>query len=214
MKTSPIKEVRNLYNASADSYNDIMDVEIELPVYSDTLFRLSARISDTPGLVIDTSCGPGHMLDLYHRRYDPERALVGIDVSPRMTELATRKLGTGAKIFTADMRELDMVSSSSAAAVLSFFALHHLDSDNILLAFKEWNRILCINGQLVIAAWEGKGSVDYGDDSDVVALRYSPEEITSWAIANGFAVTRCTVEPVEDFPMQAIYLEAGKCELI
>ena len=210
MKTSPIENVKKLYEMSADSYNKMMESEISLPVYSDTLFRLSERIKGLPGSIVDTSCGSGHMLDLYCSHYDSQRLLVGIDLSPRMAEIASKKLGVNAKVLTADMRELNVISSGSAAAVISFFALHHLDPDNILTAFKEWNRILCKQGQLIVAVWEGTGPIDYGDESDVIALRYNKEEVTAWIIDSGFSVNQCLVEPVEDMPMDAIYLEASK----
>ena len=62
VKTSLEKEVREFYEESADWYAELMDAEIDLPVYSDTLGRLAERIVDVSGPVIDTSCGPGHML--------------------------------------------------------------------------------------------------------------------------------------------------------
>ena len=62
----------------------------------------------------------------------------------------------------------------------------------------------------MIAAWEGVGAIDYGDESDIVALRYRSDEITSWTRAAGFTVARCAVEPVEKIPMDAVYLEGVK----
>jgi hypothetical protein len=75
MTTSPVSKVREFYESSADWYSNMMDTEIDLPVYSDTLGRLAERIADIPGPVIDTSCGSGHMLSRYHERYDPKRLL-------------------------------------------------------------------------------------------------------------------------------------------
>jgi hypothetical protein len=103
-----------------------------------------------------------------------------------------------------------MVVSGSAAAVLNFFAVHHLDPDGVLKAMFEWRRVLCSGGQLLVAAWEGTGAIDYGDEADIVALRYTSTELASWAENAGFAVSRCVVEPVEDFPMDAVYLECVK----
>ena len=188
----------------------MMDDEIKLSVYPDTLSRLADRIVGIQGPVIDTSCGTGHMLYLYHDRYDPQRNIVGVDLSPRMVEIANTKLGSIGEIFVADMRDLSKIASGSSAAVVSFFAIHHLDPQNILLAFLEWHRVLCCQGQIVIAAWEGKGTIDYGDETDVVALRYTKDEITNWALESGFVVNRCIVEPVEEMPMDAVYLEATK----
>ncbi len=210
MKTSPEAKVRELYEEWADSYTEMMDTEIDLPVYSDTLGRLAERIADAASPVIDTSCGPGHMLARFHERHDPKRTLLGIDLSPRMVAIARSRLGTIARIMIGDMCDLRPVESGSSAAVLSFFAIHHIGPREIVAATKEWHRVLRPGGQLVVAAWEGTGPIDYGDKSDVVALRYSREEVVAWARAAGFVVDRCVVEPVEGMPMKAVYLEGTK----
>ena len=67
MKTSSAEQVRELYEQSADAYAKMMDAEIDLPIYSDILSRLTERIADTPGPVLDTSCGSGHMLSRYRK---------------------------------------------------------------------------------------------------------------------------------------------------
>ena len=211
MKPSPPGEVREMYEASADAYAEMMNSEIDLPVYSDILGRLSDRIANTPGTLIDTSCGSGHMLSMYHERYDQGRPLLGIDLSPRMVTIAGHRLGSAGRVVIGDMRDLGTVDTGSAVAVLSFFCIHHLDPDGVNVALREWHRVLRLGGgQLVMAVWEGVGAIDYGDESDIVALRYSSDEISSRTQAAGFTVARCVTEPVEGFPMDAIYLEGGK----
>jgi len=179
MTTSPISKVREFYESSVDWYSNMMDTEIDLPVYSDTLGRLAERIADIPGPVIDTSCGSGHMLSRYHERYDPKRLLVGTDLSPRMVAIASAKLGSNAQILTGDMRVLESIQSSSSAAVLSFFGIHHIDPKKVLAALKEWHRVLRPGGQLVVAAWEGDGPIDYGSVSDVVGHSDTPKRTSS-----------------------------------
>ena len=120
----------------------MMDSEIDLPVYADTLGRLAARIVDISGPVVDTSCGSGHMLSRYGERYDVKRALLGIDLSPRMVAIAANRLGAGAEILPGDMRDLGAIESGSAAAVLSFFAIHHIGPEEVLVALQEWHRVL------------------------------------------------------------------------
>lgn len=210
MRTSTLSEVKKLYEGSADSYNEMMDAEIKLPVYSDTLSRLSRRIKNITGTLVDTSCGSGHMLGLYHSSYDTNRSLIGVDLSKRMINIAGNRLGKIAKILNGDMCTLNKIPSCSSAAVISFFAIHHIDQPNVLKAFKEWNRILCEQGQLVLAAWEGTGLIDYGDDSNMIALRYTEDELTSWIKDSGFVVNLCNVEQIEEMSMNAIYLEATK----
>jgi ubiquinone/menaquinone biosynthesis C-methylase UbiE len=209
MMPSSCTDVRDLYEATADSYTAMMDQEISLPVYTDVLGRLQERIADLEGPLVDTGCGSGHMLAMFRERFGRGRLVLGIDLSPRMVAIAAERLGSTGLVEEADMRDLP-VESSVAAAVLNFFAVHHLDHAGILEAMTEWYRVLGSGGQLVLAAWEGTGVIDYGGQSELVALRHTATELSTWAEQAGFQVTRCKVEPVEDFPMDAVYLEAVK----
>ena len=210
MRPSLSDKVREMYEDTADSYAQMMDAEIGLPVYADVLGRLRDRIASTPGTVVDTAIGSGHMLSMYHERCDQQHPLLGVDLSPRMVSIAEKKLGSNARVVVADMRDLSSVGSGSSSAVLNFFALHHLDFEGIRSALREWCRILAPGGQLVVATWEGSGTIDYGDELDIVALRYRSTELATLAQEAGFSITRCVVEPVEDFPMDAVYLEGVK----
>jgi len=210
MKTSGSDDVRDMYDESADGYTELMDAEIQLPIYADTLGRLSERIAGLPGCVVDSSCGPGHMLALYRERFDGSRPLMGIDLSPRMVALARARLGASAQVIAGNMRKLTSVESGSAAAVLSFFAIHHLGPEEVSATLGEWHRALASGGQLVVAAWEGAGAIDYGDSADLVALRYRADELESWTRSAGFTITRCVTEPVEGLPMDAVYIEGAK----
>lgn len=207
MKPSSADEVRKMYEETADSYAEMMDAEIALPMYAEILGRLSERLKGVEGPLVDTACGSGHMLSMYRDRFDQHRQLLGVDLSPRMVAIAARKVGSSGRAIIGDMRKLDEVEDGTAAAVLNFFALHHLDAAGAYDALGEWYRVLKPNGQLVVATWEGVGEVDYGDESDIVALRYSSREVSNWVESAGFEITRCVVEPVEEMPMDAIYLE-------
>ena len=210
MKPSPDREVRDMYEATADAYAEMMDREIDLPVYADVLGRLQSRIAVMPGTLIDTACGSGHMLSMFRERHDGDRALVGVDLSPRMVAITAERLGSGGRAVVGDMRDLAMVESGSAAALLNFFAVHHLDPHGVREAAGEWLRVLRPEGQLIVAAWEGSGAIDYGDESDIVAFRYTEAELVAWVEEAGFVVSRCVIEPVEDFPMDAVYLVCAK----
>jgi len=199
-----------MYEETADSYAEMMDSEIDLPVYADILGRLSRRLEGIEGDLIDTACGSGHMLAMYRDRYDGKRPLLGVDLAPRMVAITGKRLGDHGRTVVADMCRLGEVADGSAAAVLNFFALHHLDSAGVVDALREWHRVLRPEGQLVVATWEGEGPIDYGDASDLFALRYRGDELKAWARDAGFEITRCAVEPVEDFPMNVVYLEATK----
>jgi ubiquinone/menaquinone biosynthesis C-methylase UbiE len=199
-----------MYESSADDYSKMMDKEIELPVYRDVLGRLHRDISDIPGTLLDTACGSGHILDLFNSEYDSERSIIGIDISPRMVAIAKKRLGKNALVLVGDMRVIPVIEKDTVAAVMNFFAIHHLDTDGIREAMLEWYRVLVVHGRLLIAAWEGNGNIDYGEESDIVALRYRSKELIEISEKAGFRIARCKVDPVEGFPMDAIYLECKK----
>ncbi len=206
MQTSPNDEVRKFYDDSAEQYSAMMDREIALPMYGKVLALLARELEGLHGPVVDSSCGSGHMLARYHADYEPTRELIGIDLSPQMVDLARTRLGASAEVQLGDMRKLEQVETSSAAALISFFSLHHLDSTDAAMAFKEWYRVLVPGGKILVATWEGQGPIDYGDHSTVVALRFREQEVSSWAIDAGFSIDRCVIDPVDGMPMDAIYL--------
>lgn len=210
MQTSPDSSVVALYDETAESYARMMDEEIELPVYSETLAELARSIRAVPGPVVDTSCGSGHMLELYRARHDPKRSLMGIDLSPRMVAVARSRLGAGAQVQVGDMRRLTTLSSGSVAGLISFFALHHLSAAELQGAFREWHRVLSVGGRLVVAAWEGSGPIDYGEASDVVAYKHGEKELTAWVGEGGFRLRHCRVEAIKDMGMNALYLGAER----
>jgi ubiquinone/menaquinone biosynthesis C-methylase UbiE len=210
MKPSSLRNVCNMYEANADSYSEMMDKEIELPVYKDVLGRLHKNIANIPGPLLDTACGSGHMLAMFRSQYDASRSLVGIDISPRMVAISKDRIGMDGLVKVGDMRSLPDIDSGSVAAVINFFAVHHLDIDGIREAMHEWNRVLVHKGRLLLATWEGSGIIDYGEESDIVALKYTCQELIEIAELTRFMVTQCTVKPVDDFPMDAIYLECMK----
>lgn len=210
METSSASDLRDLYESSVESYAQMMDTEIELPIYGDILSRLKERIAGIDGDLLDTSCGTGHMLHLFRQQYDSARGLVGIDLSPAMVENARARLGSQADLQVGNMKDLSGFTPMSSAAMLSFFAVHHLSPEEIPATFQEWFRTLKPGGQIVVAAWEGSGLIDYGGSSEVRALRYQESELSAWLQGAGFSVDRCWLEEVEEFPMKALYLEGSK----
>ena len=209
-KTSDVDAVRDIYDAEAESYSTMMDSDIEKPMYSDTLRRLYSRMAALSGAIIDAPCGSGHMLAMFHDIDDVDRVLKGVDLSPKMVDIASKRLGSAAEITVGDIRKLDGVPSASAAAVISHFALHHLDVDGVLEAFVEWHRVLGVGGQLVIGAWEGAGVIDYGDDSGLTAIRHGADELAAMLRELGFVISRNVVEYDEDLMMNAVYIEGSK----
>lgn len=210
MTIASAEKVREFYEESADSYNSMMDVEIDLPMYATALSGLAERIATLDGAVLDSSCGSGHMLERLKDQYAPRRPLLGVDLSPRMVTISQKRLGCAATVVEGDMRTLWHVPDGSCAAVLSFFALHHVGLEGMRTCFVEWYRVLKTGGQLLVATWEGEGNIDYGGYADIVAMRYRADEVAKAANATGFRIDTCSVGEVEGMEMDAVYLAATK----
>ena len=203
---STADEIQGFYEDHADSYNSMMDAEIELPMYTAALGGLADRIANLDDPVLDTSCGTGHMLEKFADDQAGGRQLLGVDLSPHMVAIARRRLGAAATVEQGDMGGLIHIPDASCAAVLSFFALHHVDAEGVNRCFVEWFRILGSGGQVLVAAWEGDGPIDYGDAGDIVAMRYRADEFAEAATSAGFRIDSCLVRPVEEMEMDAAYL--------
>ena len=156
MKASSDNDVRSMYDATAASYAEMMDGEIELPVYDEGLARLAAEIARVSGPVVDVSCGSGHMLQRYHELHDKERGLIGIDLSPAMVGIARERLGSAARIEVGDMRDPRL--STPAAAIINFYALHHLDADSAARGLRELVRRVGARWAAVARDLGGAGS--------------------------------------------------------
>ena len=211
MAQSVKDEVVSLYEPTADSYSSMMDSEIQSPVYSETLSRLHGKLAQIPGPLVDVSCGSGHMLSLYAEKFNDKRNLIGVDLTPRMVKLANERLGSAGEARVGDMRCVSDMADGSAAALLNFFAIHHLTKIELSAAVGEWHRLLRTGGQLVMAAWEGNGEIDYGDDSELIAYKHPESELKKLLSENGFSVDRCRVETIEEMSMEAVYIDAT-CE--
>ena len=209
-RVTPIEEVRAFYEEIAESYSSMMDAEIDLPVYAEAFDELADRIASVEGPVVDSSCGSGHMLERLAERYFPERPLIGVDLSAEMVAISKKRLGEAATIVEGDMSKLSMISDDSCAAVISYFALHHVDAAGMDTCFREWHRVLTAGGQLLVATWEGEGPIDYGGQTDVLALRYRPDQVAESAEAAGFCVDKCKVSAIEEMEMDAVFMSATK----
>ena len=200
--------VRAMYDTTAESYASMMDTEIDDPIYADILQRLKSRLENIPGTLVDAPCGSGHMLSMYHETCDHERRLMGVDLSPQMVAITQHRLGAAVETAVCDFRQLEMLADNSAAAVISHFGFHHLDLNGVRDACKEWHRVLVDGGQLVLGVWEGSGDIDYGEHSDLVAVRHKAVDLQKILADIGFDELKCDIEFDEEMAMDAVYIEA------
>jgi SAM-dependent methyltransferase len=135
------------YNRLADAYAQRIDTKAH-----NAFYERPATLSLLPPVqgkrVLDAGCGPGVYAEwlLSHGA-----EVVGIDVSPRMVELAERRLGGKASFLRADLgRPLDFLPPASFDLLLSALALDYVRDWDAL--FREFFRVLREGGHVVFSA--------------------------------------------------------------
>jgi SAM-dependent methyltransferase len=107
-----------------------------------------ALLPEVRGLTaLDAGCGPGWYAELLAGR---GAEVIAVDASERMTALARARLGTSARVLTADMGQLEgLVGDATLDLVLSSLAVHYVG--NLDRLFAEWARILRPGGLLLFS---------------------------------------------------------------
>jgi ArsR family transcriptional regulator len=140
----------------------------------------------------DLGCGAG---DLLKALLAKARAVVGVDNSPRMLELARRRLPDAERVSLrlGDLMHLPLREAEVQAAVLCL-SLHHAPDPAQALA--EAGRILAPGGALLILDFTRHGREDLREQYGDRWLGFDPEELRAWLDAAGLgdiASTRITL---------------------
>jgi ubiquinone/menaquinone biosynthesis C-methylase UbiE len=123
----------------------------------DTLIRLLRYVPATPMAVLDIGCGDGIVLETVMRAFPVERA-VAIDGSPAMIEKAEARfaeLGLFSNLVEfveADFNDsawLDSLPVWNFDAIVSAFAIHHVEDDRKRALYKELTGLLNPGGVFV-----------------------------------------------------------------
>ncbi|MGH7558720.1 MAG: class I SAM-dependent methyltransferase [Gemmatimonadota bacterium] len=142
LRTGP---VRRRYDRQAEVYDRRWAAYVEGSV-RETLRRTDLREDDA---ILDVGCGTGALLEAVAARV-PGARLVGIDLSPAMLAVASRKLGDRATLVAAEAESLPF-PDHSFDLVLSSSALHYWPDPSAGLA--EIARVLEPRGRVVITDW-------------------------------------------------------------
>jgi pimeloyl-ACP methyl ester carboxylesterase/SAM-dependent methyltransferase len=162
--------VRAAYDAMAADYADRFGADLDqLPLDAEIL-DLLARRAGPRGPLLDVGCGPGQVGGYLAAR---GAKVAGVDLAPGMLAVARQQPGIGA--VAADMRRLPL-ASGSCAAVVSFYALHHLPRAELPAVLREFRRVLAADGELALAAHEGEGEFA-GREPILLGTLYSAAEL-------------------------------------
>ncbi|MBR6338204.1 MAG: class I SAM-dependent methyltransferase [Ruminococcus sp.] len=131
-KAAEIYESDNagVYNMCKKDYPDVL-AELEKEPFNDLL---------------DCGCGTGPMLTLLHEKY-PEKHYTGIDLTPKMIEVAKRKAMKNVELVVGDCENLPF-EANSFDVVICCESFHHYPNPQDF--FNSVNRVLRPGGRLVL----------------------------------------------------------------
>jgi SAM-dependent methyltransferase len=159
--------------------------------------------------VLDLGCGPGQVAAYLAVRGAP---VIGVDLSPRMLRLATRR--AAAAFVCADLRSLPLPTGSASGAV-AFYSLQHLSRHELGPALDEVRRVLDVGGTLVVAAHLGAGEIMTDQLLDhrfepMGGTFYGEDELRAALATRAFTVEHCRHRAPEphEHPSSRIYLIA------
>jgi SAM-dependent methyltransferase len=161
-------QISSSYDALADEYVARLYHELEYkPLDREWLARFAATVG-TPGPICDLGCGPGHVARYLHEQ---GAQVLGVDLSPRMIELA-RRLNGGIEFCVGNMAALS-VADGSWSGIVAFYSIIHLPPTQIAAVLREFWRVLQPGGEVLLAfhvgdevrhintLWEQQVSLDF-----------------------------------------------------
>ncbi|MER7504797.1 class I SAM-dependent methyltransferase [Nonomuraea pusilla] len=162
MPASDLASISAYWDSSADTFDDEADHGLRAPQVSAAWARrLAEWLPGSPADVLDLGCGTGSLTLLMARqRHRP----TGVDLSPRMIELARGKLssaGFDVPLIVGDASRPPVAGGESFDAVLVRHLVWTLPAPEEALA--RWLKLLRPNGRLVLV--EGRWQTSAAGDA-------------------------------------------------
>jgi SAM-dependent methyltransferase len=190
-----VSSVRSTYDRVADEYARRIFNELDgKPLDRQILERFADRVRGA-GLVYDLGCGPGHVTRFLH---DRGVDITGVDISDAMVRNASQ-LNPGIEFRRGDLRAIES-DSKSAAGLVSFYSIIHLDPVSLDAAFSEWHRVLAKHAPLLLAFHVGAESIHldewWGHDVDIDFVFFESAAVLARLREAGFDI----IEAIERDP--------------
>ncbi|MFF4402348.1 class I SAM-dependent DNA methyltransferase [Streptomyces sp. NPDC001480] len=165
-----------------------------------------------PAPVADLGSGPGYVAARLHDLGVP---VFGVDVSPRMVELA-REAHPHLRFHVGSMTSLDL-PDGTLGGIMALYSIIHVPDDHLPAAFAEFRRTLVPGGHVLLCFQfdEGGGHLRlterFGHPIDLDYHLRTPETVSAALTAAGLLPVATTVRaPVEDEKRPRAFLLARK----
>ncbi|MFL6197425.1 MAG: class I SAM-dependent methyltransferase [Thermoanaerobaculia bacterium] len=202
--------LRASYDSVAAAYVEHLYSELaRKPLDRHLLNRFAEEVRDR-GTAGDLGCGPGHVARYLH---DQGVRMLGLDISPEMIRWATQ-LNPGVEFRVGDIRALDL-PDASLTGIVAFYSVIHLDPSELVVALREFRRVLAGDGVLLVSFHIGDHTVHLDElFEQPVSLDFHfllPGTVMAALQSAGFVVTEAVErEPYEgaEYPSRRCYLFA------
>lgn len=149
-----IRNTRTSYDTIADDFgrqfpaDGLAGLVLERALFG--AFAELVRAGGTRAPVADLGSGPGHITALLH---DLGLPVFGVDVSPRMVELARRN-HPGLRFHVGSMTALDL-PDATLGGITALYSIIHVPDEHLPATFTELHRVLEPGGLLLLAFQAG-----------------------------------------------------------
>ncbi|MEU6553940.1 class I SAM-dependent methyltransferase [Streptomyces sp. NPDC046915] len=207
---------RSSYDAIAKEYADRFPDSLGLhPVDRAQVSAFAELVrAGGPAPVADLGSGPGHVTARLHDLGVP---VFGVDVSPRMVELA-REAHPHLRFHVGSMTSLDL-PDGTLGGIMGLYSVIHVPDDHLPTAFAEFRRTLVPGGHVLLCFQfdEGGGRLRlterFGHPIDLDYHLRTPDTVSAALTAAGLPPVATTVRaPVEDEKRPRAFLLARKPE--
>jgi ubiquinone/menaquinone biosynthesis C-methylase UbiE len=190
---------KKAYDKTANKYHDHFKNEIIQKEYDRLLLDKFSNMLIANSLICDAGCGPSGHIGKY--LFDKGHQVVGIDLSQKCIEIAT---SYNSQI---DFKIMDMMStdfkSDSLDAIISFYSIIYTPKEYVDKIFTEFNRILKVNGKLLVVVKKGTGEGIVDDEwyegNKVYFTHFMENEIEGYFEQSDFNVNFFDVRKPYDF---------------
>jgi SAM-dependent methyltransferase len=153
-----LDDLRAAYDRVAGAYADRFASELMHKPLDRGLLDAYAELVAGRGPVLELGCGPGQIAAYLECR---GVAIEGVDLSPAMIEEARRRY-PDVPFRAGDMLALGE-ADASLAGIVAFYAIVHLQPEEIARAAAEWHRVLAPGGWLLISFHVGDERIHLDD---------------------------------------------------
>ncbi|MET8685402.1 class I SAM-dependent methyltransferase [Streptomyces sp. NPDC004732] len=198
--TAYLAGVRESYDTVAADYAASVKAPAELDPLSRAMLTAFAELAQAAGRgpVADVGCGPGKVTAYLT---DLGLSAFGIDVSPKMVELA-REAHPHLRFAVGSMTALE-IGDHDLGGILAYYSTHHTPPELLPVVFAEFHRTLAPGGHLMLVCRVGKAehlrrTLAYGDHpAPFESYRLPAERIAELLEQAGLVVTSQLVQANE-----------------